>query len=130
MNRDESASRARSRSPITLAFLFYLVTIGGILSACLRPLADSNLVTGVTLAVLIGIGIGLGVVSGAVLGLFFYRSLIVGLIGAGVGVAVGGLAGALSLVETQRFVELGFIAFGGSWLLIVIMCISAHFRPA
>ena len=33
------------RSPITLAFLFYLVTFGGILSACLRPLATNELVT-------------------------------------------------------------------------------------
>ena len=104
------------------------MTFGAILSACLRPLASSEVATGRVIALLIGIGVGIGLLSGLLLGGLVFRSLLAMAIAAGVGLSVGAIAGGLALVETDRFVELGCIAFGGSWIMIVVMCLSARFR--
>jgi hypothetical protein len=125
---DTPAKTPLDRSPITLAFLFYLVTFGGILSACLRPLATNELATVQSISLLVGIGVAIGSFGGLALGGIAFRSLQAAAIAAAVGVVVGAIAGGLALVQTNRFTELGFIAFGGSWILILVMCLSARFR--
>ena len=44
-HRPAAPHHTSTRSPITLAFLFYLVTFGGIISACLGTLAGNEAVT-------------------------------------------------------------------------------------
>ncbi len=114
------------RGPITIAFLFYLVTVGAIISACLRTLTSDT--TGRAIVQMVFIGIAIGLVGGGVVGVFYFRTLRFAVIGTLVGTVVGAIAGGLALVDNERFVELASIAFCGSWLMIVVMLVAARFR--
>ncbi len=124
----DSSSKQDQESPISVALLFYLVTISGIAAACVRSLTTSEFATWSATAQS-GIGAGLfGLVSGIVAG-FVYRSR--GLdffIMPIVGTIVGVFSGLLLLVGVEHFYGIVFNAFVGSWLLIVFMLVAARLQ--
>ncbi len=120
----------RARSPLTLAFLFYLVTIGAVLSACLRPLSADGALTTQSLTLAIVIGGGAGSTIGFLIGLVWVRSQWLALVGLFCGLAVGAIAGALALVRSEHFLELVWIALGGSWLIVLTICLAARFSKS
>ncbi len=119
-----------SSSPLSLAFLFYMVTIGAVLSACLRPLSADGVLTTQSLSLAIVIGGGAGSTIGFLIGLMWVRSQWLALIGLFSGLAVGAVAGALALVRADHFLELVWIALGGSWLIILTICLSTRFSKS
>lgn len=125
----KSVSAGKHRSPVTISLLFYVVTLGAILAACLRSLVGGDAVTPQTLAQSLILMSILGVMSGAVLGLFYLRSWRAVLIGVVVGVVVGCTAGGLALIDPGNFFELALLTFVGCWLLILTMLLSARFGP-
>ncbi|MCA9131612.1 MAG: hypothetical protein KDA45_00585 [Planctomycetales bacterium] len=114
-------------SSITLGYLFYMVTLGAILAACLRPVAHSQWVTGQSLTLLIANGIGLGVFVGVLLGRFYFHSMLAVGLGVGLGLLVGSIAGALALIAATEFNQLALLAFGGGWLIVLFMSLVARF---
>lgn len=111
-----------------MALLFYLVTAGALISASLRTLVGDDAITSQSLGRLIIAGVVLGLISGVVVGYYFFKSRLAAFICSGVGIGVGAIAGGLAAVDGNRFGELSLIGFGGSWLLILVMLLSARFR--
>lgn len=118
------------RSPITLAFFFYLITFGAIVSAALRTLSSDATVTTQALSLMISVGAGLGSLSGWALGMFVFRSWPLAGMGMVGGLCLGCVAGALTLISSKHFLEVNLIACGGAWLMIVCMCLSARVKAA
>ncbi len=118
------------RSPITLAFFFYLITFGAIVSAALRTLSSDSTVTTQSLTLMIGVGAGLGSLCGWVLGMFAFRSWPLAGMGLVSGLCLGCVAGALTQIRSAHFLEVNLIATGGAWLMIVCMCLSARYQAA
>lgn len=114
------------RSPLTMAMLFYVVTAGAIVSACLRSLVGRvELTSAPFLAVLVG-GSTIGFFSGLIFGFFFFRSIKAASVSSCVAIVVGGVAGALAMVGGDSFFETSLIAFAGCWLMVVVMLVSAR----
>lgn len=122
------SSWSKQRSPLTMAMLFYVVTVSGIISACLRTLVGNQAVTTQSMTVVLLAGIVIGLIGGGLIGLVYFKTIKAGFIASSMGILVGGLAGGLALVDGKYFMEVTFIAFGGSWMLILIMLLSARFR--
>lgn len=118
------------RSPLTMAMMFYLVTVGAIISASLRTLANNEAVTSFTLAVMLISGAVVGLLVGGCVGFLLFRNWIAVVAGISVGLLTGTVAGALTLVNAENFAELVSIAFGGCWLLVGVMLVAARFRKA
>ena len=116
------------RSPITLAFFFYLVTFGAIVSAALRTLSSDATVTTQALSLMVGVGAGLGSLCGWTLGMFVFRSWPLAGMGLVSGLCLGCVAGALTQIGSKHFLEVNLIACGGAWLMIVCMCLSARYK--
>ena len=116
------------RSPISLGFIFYLVTFGAILSAALRTLSSNDLVTAQSLSLMVSIGAVLGSLSGWLLGLFLFRSWTLAGMGIVSGLCIGCVAGALTQISSSHFLQLNFIAAAGAWLMIVCMCLAARYK--
>ena len=117
------------RGPLTLAMLFYVVTLGAIVSACLRSLVGDNQVTSVSMTWMIGAGVVVGSVGGAIFGRLYLRQFRAGALGVFLGAIVGGLSSALAMVNGENFTEIMTVTFVGCWLLVVVMMVSSHFRP-
>lgn len=116
------------RSPITLSFIFYLVTFGAILSAALRTLPSNDSVTTQSLGLMIGIGAVLGSLCGWLLGLFLFRSWSLAGLGIVSGLCLGCVSGALTQINSSHFLQLNLIAAAGAWLMIVCMCLAARYK--
>lgn len=116
-----------TRSPITLAFLFYLVTFGGIISACLGTLAGNEAVTRQALQWSMIGGGAIGAVIGSLLGLLRFRQWWLAAAGALSGFCVGLIAGALTLISSENFLQVNLIAAVGGWLMILSMCLTARY---
>ncbi len=116
------------RSPISIAFLFYLVTLGAIVSACLRTLTATKNLTGGSIALVIFIGVGMGLIGGGLIGGLYFKGLRAAMLGTLVGSFIGALAGGLALVGNQSFSEITLVAFGGCWIMIMIMLLSARLQ--
>jgi hypothetical protein len=127
-HRSDISNVSRSQNPLSLAFLFYLVTLGAIISACLRPLSNNAGVTVQTLQTALGVLGVTGLLLGFLLGLFVFRRWLLALGGIFCGLCIGLLAGALTLISSENFFEVMLIAAAGGWLLIVAMCLAARFR--
>lgn len=126
-----ASEQSRSmRNPLTMSMLFYVVTIGGILSASLRTLGGSSVVTTESLIQIEIIGIVLGVILGFGIGFFLFRKGTACVSGALLGFLVGAVAGGLALVEIDNFVEIAGLAFGGSWVLVVTMLLSSRLNTS
>ncbi len=123
---EPAVRHASDRSPITLAFLFYLVTFGGIVSACLRTLLDNDAVSTLSLQMAMTVCGGIGMVIGFLLGLLRFRSWELAGSGTVGGLCVGLIAGALTLISAPNFLQINLIACTGGWLMIVAMCLAAR----
>ncbi len=128
MGVPSTGSQSTQRSPISISLLFFVVTVGAILSACLRTLVGNESITSRVMAVLVVTGVVVGFISGGCLGMFGYKSAKAAGICSLVGLIVGAVAGGLAAVSGDSFGEIALIAFGGCWLLILSMLISARFR--
>lgn len=118
------------RSPITLAFLFYLVTFGGIISACLGTLADNEAVTRQSLQWALLVCGAIGMLIGFLLGLLRFRRWSIAATGTLSGLCVGLIAGAMTLISAENFLQVNLIAAVGGWLMIVAMCLTARYKAA
>ncbi|MEM7473633.1 MAG: hypothetical protein AAF483_01435 [Planctomycetota bacterium] len=123
-SRTETAS---ARSPLSLALLFYIVTTGAILSACLSFLAGNENVTMVRLAIVLGVGGLIGLILGLIIGILQLR-VAAAFIGGGVGLIVGLLGGALSMIEPAQFTSVTTICFAGCLLLVASMLVAARLQ--
>lgn len=123
-----AASVSRNRNPISLAFLFYLVTLGAIVSASLRTLVDDESVTTLRLGVCLAVGTMMGLFIGLGVGIFHFRRLHATVAATMSSMLVGVVSGGLSLVRGEQFVYLSVISFVGCWILIAIVLIAARFR--
>lgn len=121
-----SSVTGQARNPLTMAMLFYIVTIGGIVSASMRTLPGNAATTEESIAWLCGGGAVVGFILGSVLGFVIFRKSSTLMAGAAIGVVVGAMAGGLALVETKNFLEISLLAFGGCWLLVVVMLLSTR----
>jgi hypothetical protein len=128
LESETSQQLARHRSPISIAFLFYLVTIGAILSACLRTLGVNEAITGRWVLMVIFVGIVIGLATGGCLGFFYFKSWTATMIATLVGTCVGAVAGAITLVQVSHYMEIILVAFVGCWLMIVVMLVAARFQ--
>ena len=116
------------RSPITLAFLFYLVTFGGIVSSCLGTLSVNEGTTRESLQLALAVCGGLGMAIGFFLGLLRFRRWSLAGLGMLSGAVIGAIAGALTRISVDNFLQINLIACSGSWLMIVVMCLAARYR--
>lgn len=111
------------RNPITITLLFYLVTAAAIVAACYRYIdveSDSNFIQTIVAS-------AIGAVIGAILGMIvlFRRSShvwIAPLLGIAIGIAVGPLL-RIRLIHFGSLIGLSFL---GSWILVVLMAVSAR----
>ena len=126
-HRSAAPHHSNTRSPITLAFLFYLVTFGGIISASLGTLAGNEAVTRQSLQWSLVGGGAMGAVIGSLLGLLRLRQLGLAAAGALSGFCVGLIAGALTLISSENFLQVNLIAAVGGWLMILSMCLTARY---
>lgn len=126
--RPSRIAEQRSTDSVSLAFLFYLVTLAAIITACLNLIIGNKLATW---PVVWTAGFVCAILGGILGTIFAYRqsrnvpgTSLGGILGAIVGIA----AGLISLVEPSRFVSLMNIAFGGSMVLILSMLVMARFQ--
>ena len=122
----DKSTTLQARNPLTMAMLFYIVTVGGIVSASMRTLPGNAAITNESLFWICGIGIVVGFVLGSCLGFLIFRKSSALLLGSAIGAVVGAMAGGLTLVETKNFLEISLLAFGGCWLLVVVMLLSSR----
>lgn len=124
----EKRSEQSVQSPLTITLLFYIVTMGGIVSACLATLGGNENVTVLAVAAALGVGATIGIKLGVFVGLFYFRRLRDCGVGAVVGAGVGLVAGGLSLVSSEDYWTVASLSFVGCWLLVLLMLASARFR--
>lgn len=124
---EQRPAERTARSPITLAFLFYLLTLGGIISACLRLVTANPAATREALGTSVTAG-GIAVsLLAAFLALVRGQSWPAALLTTLAGLALGFIAGGLTLVSPTSFATLISIAFAGCWLIIASMCLTARY---
>lgn len=127
-NHQPAPRDGSNRSPITLAFLFYLVTFGAIISACLATLVDNETITRQSLQWSMIGGGTIGMLIGCLLGLLRFRRWSLAAAGTLSGLCVGLIAGALTLISSENFLQINLIAAVGGWLIILSMCLSARYK--
>ncbi len=122
-NKSED-NRAEQRSPISLSMLFYFVTIAAIVAANIRFIQSDSSVTfnqvvlACTICALTGMVLGFGM-WGRGIAKYWPAPLL--------GFALGAAVGPLLCVRLTHFSELIAMSFFGSWILIVLMCVTARF---
>jgi len=116
------------RNPISIAMLFYILTLAAIVAACLGRLSGDARVTYGTLGAAIAGGSFIGMLIGFLGGTFYFKSVKASLIGFVVGVMLGTVAGALTIIREVNFVSMMTIAFSGCWLMIVFMLLAARWQ--
>lgn len=116
------------RNPVTISMLFYVVTLGAIVSAGLRGLTANESLTMASVSTVLGVSVVLGLVLGVHVGIVAIKGWL-GAVAAGLsGMLIGGLSGALLLINQQDFTTTLLISLLGCWLLIVIMLLAAKSR--
>ena len=116
------------RNPISIAMLFYVLTLAAIVAACLGRLSGDARVTYGTLGTAIGGGSFIGLLIGFLGGTFYFKSVKASLVGFAVGAILGTAAGALTLIREVNFVPMMTIAFSGCWLMVVVMLLAARWQ--
>lgn len=116
------------RNPITIAMLFYVLTLAAIIAACLGRLSGDDRATYGTLGAAIVSGSFIGLLIGFLGGTFYFKSVKAALVGFGVGAALGAVAGALTIIREVNFVPMMTISFSGCWLMIVVLLLTARWQ--
>ena len=119
--------QATQRGSLTVGMLFYFMTLGGIISACLATLVGNAALTDEALTRVLLITVGIGFLSGGVIGFYYLKSRKAALIGCCAGILVGAVAGGLALVRAEHFTQIMLIAFGGCALLMLVMLLAMRF---
>ena len=122
------APLAEHRNPISIAMMFYVLTLAAIVAACLSRLSGDVRVTYVSLGTAIAGGSFTGLLIGFLGGTFYFKSVRASLIGVVVGAILGAIAGALTVIREVNFVPMMTIAFSGCWLMIVAMLLAARWQ--
>ncbi len=117
-----------SRNPISIAMLFYVLTLAGIVAACLSKLTGNEGLTFTVLGTAAAAGSFLGLLIGFFGGTFYFKSIKASFIGLGVGLLLGAVGGVLTAVREIHFLPMMLIAFSGCWLLVVVMLLGARFQ--
>lgn len=118
---------AGTRSPLSLALLFYLITIAAILFATFQLLRNET-TPQITRLTNVSGGVATGFFVGAVAGALLARRATATIIGSLVGLPVGGLAGLLGMIAAEQFSNAVAITFIGCGLLITLTLIAARFQ--
>jgi hypothetical protein len=116
------------RNPISIAMLFYILTLAAIIAACLGRLSGDARVTYNSLGTAIAGGTFIGLLIGFLSGTFYFKSVKASLVGVGVGAILGTVAGALTIIRDADFVPMMTVTFSGCWLMIVIMLLAARWQ--
>ena len=118
---------ATSKNPISIAMLFYVLTLAGILASCFGRLETNGSVTQTAITWALIIGSVTGTVLGMVGGAFYFRSAKAAVITLLIGGVLGAAGGVLTLIREKHYLSILTIAFAGCWLLIVLMLLKARF---
>ncbi len=116
------------RNPISLAMLFYVLTLAAIVAACLGRLSSDKNLTSQTLGAAIASGTFVGLMIGFLGGTFYFKSVKASLVGVVVGVILGTAAGALTVIREVNYMPMMAIAYSGCWLLMVVMLFAARWQ--
>ena len=116
------------RNPISIAMLFYVLTLAAIIAACLGRLSGDDHVTYGSLGAAIVGGSFIGLLIGFLGGTFVFKSVKASLVGFGVGTILGAVAGALTIIREADFVPIMTIAFSGCWIVVVVMLLAARWQ--
>jgi len=120
--------RLENRNPISIAMLFYVLTLAAIVAACLGKLSMTEGVTKTALGAAAAVGGVVGLLTGFLGGSFYFKSFKAASIGLGVGLVLGAVGGVLTVVRGEHFLQMMSIAFAGCWLMIVVMLLAARFQ--
>ena len=124
---DNSQPMVEQKHPISIATLFYLVTLSAIVATCARYL-ELDEVDKVPISGVVGLLVG-GAVFGLIVGSIvaiqrpFYRWL-----SPLFGVLVGCVASPLLLIPIDNYRHILTISFVGCWILIVFSLVVARLR--
>ena len=119
--------QSESKNPISIAMLFYALTLAAIVASCAGRLSSNQDLSKTTVAVCAVVGSGIGIAIGFLGGAFYYRSGKAALAGLPVGGVLGAIAGVLTLLKDTHYLSTMTIAFGGCWLLVLSMLARARF---
>ncbi len=122
------ARRLESRNPISIAMLFYVLTLAAIVAACVGKLSVTEGVTSTAVGAAAAVGSFVGLLIGFFGGSFYFKSYAAAFIGLGVGLMLGAVGGVLAMVQGEHFVSMLSIAFAGCWIVIVVMLVAARFQ--
>ncbi len=126
-NTDKAASVAHSDS-ISLAFLFYVVTLSGIVAACVRMVIGNEFATWPTIWAVIG---GCGAIcwlTGQIMAYQRNRTVAGTMIGGAIGALLGVVAGLVTLIPAENYFDLLNAAFGGTLVLVAVMLVLTRFQ--
>ncbi len=116
------------RNPISIAMMFYILTLAAIIAACLGRLTGDSRVTYGVMGTALGSGAFVGLCIGFLGGTFYFKSVQASLIGFAVGAVLGTVAGVLTLVREVNYLPMMAITFSGCWLVIVVMLLAAKWQ--
>lgn len=128
MGKPNELTHTGGPQPLSVALLFYIVTVSAIATACLRTLANNEFATWeATTQISIAVA-GLGLVCGVIAGFVYRTSGLDFFLLPVVGCVVGAFSGLLLLIDAKYFTEVLLLAFSGCWVLIVGMLLVARFQ--
>ena len=123
-----ASARTRSGDSVSLAFLFYIVTLAAIIAACAKLIIGNELATWPVVWTAAFVCALIGGILGTVFAYRQSRNVSGTSLGGILGAIVGILAGLVALIQPDRYLNLMGIAFGGSLILILMMLILARFQ--
>ena len=120
--------RAEHRNPISIAMMFYLLTLAGIVAASIGRISQQEVSSKNLVVASIAGGCFLGLVLGFCSGSLYHRSVKAALVGSVVGTIIGAVAGALTIIHHEHFVQTMSTAFLGCWLILCTMLVAARWQ--
>ena len=127
-SRSAKASPNSNSDSVSLAFLFYVMTLSGIVAACVRMVIGNEFATWPTIWAVVG---GYGAtcwLAGQIMAYQRHRTVAGTMIGGVVGALLGVVAGLITLIPAENYFDLLNAAFGGTLVLVVIMLILTRFQ--
>ena len=115
------------KNPISIAMLFYVLTLAGIVASCVGRIEGDVGTSRTTIWVATIVGSVLGTLIGSVGGGFYFRSIMGALVSLFVGGLLGAVGGVLTVIRDVHFLPMMTLAFSGCWLLVVLMLVKARF---
>ncbi len=129
-NSPSELSRETQRKPLSIALLFYLVTLAAIVAASLRHLPNDDAITVEALIAALVAGGIIGLGFGLAAGITYFKSGTATTIAMASGILIGCAAGAVALIRAEHFIANMSIAFGGCWIVILMMLTTARFQAS